>query len=86
MSCETCSEMRMAYVQAVIAGDVRRVAGLTVAAVQHMIGGDDGTGVRSICGSVDEAEPAPDAGGVQAGGGIAGRRIAGSAMGDGQHG
>ena len=37
MSCETCTALRLAYVEAMIALDVKRVADLTAQAVQHVL-------------------------------------------------
>lgn len=37
MTCETCSQIRMAYVDAMIALDVKRMAELTVQAVKHIV-------------------------------------------------
>lgn len=86
MSCDTCSQMRMAYLEAMIALDVKRMAGLTVAAAKHMIGGEIEPEFQPARQPVDTSQRTPDADGIQAGGGVAGGRIEGSAMGDGQHG
>jgi len=49
MSCETCSQMRLDWLNAMIALDVKRVAALTAQALQHIVApkpnkdGTDGT-------------------------------------------
>ena len=37
MSCETCSQMRLDWLNAMIAADVARLASVTVQAVKHII-------------------------------------------------
>lgn len=67
MSCEKCAKMRADYVQAIINRKLGLVATLTVEAVKHMIGGDDGADVSSVREPVVPAIGSPDAGGVQKG-------------------
>ena len=68
MSCETCHQMRMDWLNAMIALDVAKVASITTQAVAHMVGADDGAEIRGGGVGVDAADGAPDADGVQTGG------------------